>query len=131
MLKILLGVEATGEQNSQTFPSLPLYSVLRDVFLESAFACGKLLEQINGTRTMQAEKEQKIEPVKESWKPPKRYIGSKTIVNEYEVPRTTLQGWAERDKTEVKKDLQTQECYYPKKWFNKRFKNYRPRKPKT
>jgi len=86
--------------------------------------------------------EHKIEPVKEtkknSWKPPKGYIGSKTIVNDYDIPRSTLEGWQQQDNVpvgelegKVKKDPQTQECYFPKKWFNKRLKNYRPRNHKT
>ncbi len=67
-------------------------------------------------------------PKKNDWKPPKGYIGSKEIVNDYEVPRSTIQGWAERDKAKVKKDPQTREVYYIKKWFDKRFENYKPRR---
>jgi hypothetical protein len=62
-----------------------------------------------------------------SWKPPRGYIGSKAIVNGHKVPRSTLQGWAERDAITPKKDPQTQERYYPEKWFKKRFKTYKPR----
>lgn len=75
---------------------------------------------------------QKTTPVKEvgkrRWKPPNNYIGSKEIDNKYSVPRTTLQGWQERDKLKVKKDPQTQENYYPRKWFEKHLKDYKPRK---
>lgn len=61
-----------------------------------------------------------------TWKPPKRYIGSKEIVSDYQVPRTTLQYWVEKDSPKVVKDPQTQECHYPKKWFEERAKNYKP-----
>jgi len=81
---------------------------------------------------------QKIEPGNKSWKSPKGYIGSKTIVNDYDIPRSTLEGWQQQDNVpvgelegKIKKDPQTQECYFPKKWFNKRLKNYRPRNHKT
>ena len=62
-----------------------------------------------------------------SWKPPKGYIGSKAIVNNYNIPRSTLQGWAERDKANVKKDPMTKENYYQKKWLEKCHKKYKPR----
>jgi hypothetical protein len=65
------------------------------------------------------------------WKPPKGYIGSKTIVNNYKIPRSTLQGWAERDSAIVKKDPQTKENYYQIKWLDKHRKNYRPRQNTT
>ena len=65
------------------------------------------------------------------WKPPKGYIGSKTIVNDCNVPRSTLQGWAERDEVKPKKDPQTKECYYPKKWVEKRRASYKPRRSQT
>lgn len=61
------------------------------------------------------------------WKPPNEYIGSKSIVNDHNVPRSTLQGWAEQDKVNAKKDPQTKENYYLRKWFKQRLKNYRPR----
>jgi len=61
------------------------------------------------------------------WKLPRGYIGSKSIVNDHNVPRSTLQGWAEQDKANVKKDPQTKENYYLRKWFEQRLKNYRPR----
>ena len=93
-------------------------------------------DEIQSAKKMETEKTKKNEkeiiiakePKKTVWKPPKGYIGSKEIVNDYKVPRSTLQGWAERDKAKVKKDFQTNEVYYIKKWFNKRFKNYRPRR---
>ncbi len=62
-----------------------------------------------------------------SRKPPKGYIGSKAIVNNYNIPRSTLQGWAERDKANVKKDPMTKENYYQKKWLEKCRKKYKPR----
>ena len=65
------------------------------------------------------------------WKPLKGYIGSKTIVNNYQIPRSTLQGWAERDSAIVKKDPQTKENYYQIKWLDKHRKNYRPRQNTT
>lgn len=77
----------------------------------------------------EAETEQEIKAGKKptQWKPPKGYIGSKTIVADYGIPRTTLQGWAEQDSATVKKDKQTRENYYQKKWLEKRHKNYKPR----
>ena len=72
---------------------------------------------------------QENKPLKKptQWEPPKGYIGSKTIVANYNIPRTTLQGWAERDEAKVKKDTQTGENYYQKKWLDKRYENYKPR----
>jgi hypothetical protein len=75
---------------------------------------------------------QPIDVTKEQWKAPKGYIGSKTILSDYEVPRTTLQGWHERDMASgtlknVRKDPQTGENYYPQKWFEKRFAHYKSR----
>lgn len=68
----------------------------------------------------------------QEWQPPKNHISSKQIVNEHRVPRTTLQGWQERDIAngkfrKVVKDPQTQENYYPQNWFEKRLKSYKPR----
>lgn len=75
--------------------------------------------------------EQKIESGKKAeisqWNIPKGYIGSKTIVADYNLPRSTLQGWAERDNPKVKKDPQTKENYYPQKWFDRCWKKYKPR----
>jgi len=71
------------------------------------------------------------QPKTKGWKPPNGYIGSKEIVNNRNVPRTTLQVWQERDKLKVKKDPQTQENYYPKNWFEKHLKNYKPRGRET
>jgi len=75
--------------------------------------------------------EQKIKPGKKAeisqWNIPKGYIGSKTIVADYNLPRSTLQGWAERDNPKVKKDPQTKENYYPQKWFDGCWKKYKPR----
>jgi len=65
--------------------------------------------------------------IQNQWKLPRGYIGSKRIVNDHNVPRSTLQGWAEQDKVNVKKDPQTKENYYLRKWFEHRLENYRPR----
>lgn len=116
--------KATGEQYPEIYPFLPWCSIFRDVFLESALACNVLLD-----KSAEPEKTKTFkEPKKNGWKPPKGYIGSKEIVNDYEVPRSTLQQWGERDSTKVKQDPQTREVYYKKKWFDKRFKNYQPRR---
>ena len=93
-------------------------------------------EKVKAEKDLESEKSIKIdeniktvgESKKAVWKPPKGYIGSKEIVNDYKVPRSTLQGWSERDKAKVKRDPQTKEVYYTKKWFSKRYKNYRPRR---
>jgi len=85
-----------------------------------------------------AEIKHKAAPAKErkkkGWKPPRGYIGSKEIQHDHNVPRSTLEGWQNQDSVpggdlegRVKKDPRTQEVYYPKKWFEKRFKNYKPR----
>lgn len=70
-----------------------------------------------------------VKPKTKGWKPPKGYISSSTIVNDnqYKVPRTTLQAWAERDGVIPKKDPQTGENYYRLTWVKKRVKNYKRR----
>jgi hypothetical protein len=99
-------------------------SKLRDALAEVKDACSEDLEQQpSGGKNRQ--------PKTKGWKPPKGYIGSKEIVNNRSVPRTTLQGWQERDKLKVKKDSQTRENYYPQKWFEKHFRNYKPRSRET
>ena len=86
------------------------------------------LKKITSQQKKIEQKTNKIETEKVAqWKPPKGYIGSKTIVADYGIPRTTLQGWAEIDEAKVKKDKQTRENYYQKTWLDKRYKNYTPR----
>lgn len=77
---------------------------------------------------------QQSEPKKRAWRPPKGYIGSKEIEQTYKVPRSTLQGWQNRDckpagklDGRVKRDPQTGESYYPRTWFLRRFENYKPK----
>jgi len=135
----------------------PTFDGISDVFLKSAFVCTILIDRLrekdinkpNVTEdggnvneeptppkefvTLEAEPE--YTPVKKPtpWKPPKGYIGSKTIVNSYNVPRSTLQGWRQRDETSgklkkpIKTDPQTNENYYWQTWFKKHFENYKPR----
>lgn len=70
----------------------------------------------------------KQKPPPEQWKPPRGYTGAKAIVA-MGVPRSTLEGWVQRHTPDkVKKDPQTQECYYPNKWLKERVKNYKPRR---
>ena len=63
-----------------------------------------------------------------AWTPPEGYIGSKTIDQDYGVPRTTLEGWAKHDKPLREQDPKTQEVYYPKDWVDGRYKKYKPRR---
>ena len=63
-----------------------------------------------------------------TWKPLPEYVGSITIVADYNIPRTTLQGWEKRDKPNTCKDPRTKEKYYPKAWVEKRRKTYKRRK---
>jgi hypothetical protein len=63
------------------------------------------------------------------WKPPNGYTGSKSIVTANNIPRSTLEGWAERHPPEkTVKDPRTQENYYPKKWLKERLKSYKARR---
>lgn len=125
-----------------TWSSIPSCRIegLSDIraWIQRAFSDVKAdLDRIGQSKTEQVIKLVK-EPKKNVWKPPKGYIGSKEIVNDRKVPRSTLEGWQNQDDVaggelegKVKKDDQTQERYFPKKWFNNRFKNYRPRDRET
>ncbi len=62
---------------------------------------------------------------------PRNLIGSKEIVNGHKVPRTTLQAWQEKDSITPKKDPQTQENLYLRKWFDKKIQTYKPRNKKN
>jgi hypothetical protein len=92
---------------------------------EKGFAQNQEPEDVLGvTKTSSQNKE---------WKPPKGYVGSKTILSDYKVPRTTLQGWHERDMANgklknIRKDPQTNENYYPQKWFDKHYQIWQGRK---
>ncbi len=115
------------------------FSVIKDKAHEYASKAKRLCDEHNKKETtppkesiihkhkkpMEAGQEIKLRNM--SWKPPKGYIGSKAIVNNYNIPRSTLQGWAERDKANVKKDPMTKENYYQKKWLEKCRKKYKPR----
>jgi len=85
----------------------------------------------------QAQEQKSEEPTipKPSWNSPKGYIRTSTIMYDYHVPRTTLEGWQSRDdvpggilKGKVKHDPITNENCFPKKWFDKKLKTYKPRK---
>lgn len=104
------------------------YSHINDIFLESAL----LLEEI--AECASNEEKDNMDVLKElssaykkGWQHPSGYIGSKTIVQDYKIPRPTLQGWQNQDNPKTKKDPQSQEVYYPENWFKKRLKNYSPR----
>ena len=45
----------------------------------------------------------------DDWHPPKDFIGSKEITTKHHVPRSTLQGWAEADNPDKRKDPKTSE----------------------
>lgn len=104
------------------------FSVIKDKAREYARKTKRLCDEYNNKETIPP-KESIIDERKKStqWKPPKGYIGSKTIVANYGIPRTTLQGWAERTEAKVKKDEQTGENYYQKTWLDKQLKKYKPR----
>lgn len=121
---------AIGELQARALPPLedwPIWQLNRDV--------ASLMYQLLAEKKKEAEQTgsggKNRQPKTKGWNPPKGYIGSKEIVNNRSVPRTTLQGWQERDPPNVKKDPQTHECYYLKKWFEKHYKNYKPRGRKT
>ena len=65
------------------------------------------------------------------WKPPPNFIGSNTIVNNYKVPRSTLQGWQQQDKPVTKKDPVSQEVHYPKSWFKRKYGLWKSKKSVT
>jgi hypothetical protein len=71
---------------------------------------------------------------KATWKPPKGYINATGILNEYGVPRATLQSWQARDDVPggpLEGKLKrapgaTHELYYPEAWVKKRVQNWQP-----
>jgi hypothetical protein len=117
---------AVTELQTRTLPPVPdwpIWKVRRDV--ESLYY--QLLAEREKEDEQPGSGGKNRQPKTKGWKPPKGYIGSKEIVNNRSVPRTTLQCWQERDPPKVKQDPQTQENYYPQSWFEKHYKNYRPR----
>ena len=100
-----------------------LYHELRSL----QFSLGELARNLETGAIITKEAAMKLS--RKQWKPPKGYIGSKSIVNDHNVPRSTLQGWEERNppKKKVRKDPQTGEKYYPEKWFERRVEQYERR----
>lgn len=74
-------------------------------------------------------------PQQEEWRPPEGFIGSKTIEQDYMVPRTTLQRWHNRDIGKlsplIERDPKTRENYYPEDWVKKQVAQWKPRKKAT
>ncbi|MHC4618590.1 MAG: hypothetical protein ACYTEQ_12660 [Planctomycetota bacterium] len=65
------------------------------------------------------------------WLPPPGHISTSEIVEKYRVPRTTLQGWQERDQIIPVRNPQTHENWYPEQWLHKKLKNYKRRGAKS
>lgn len=144
LLEDVVDFDDTWLMREGIIPDLSVTDVVGSVFARANEHCSKIKELIirlemaseealsslgkAGASTTEQEDEAGGKKKIPQWKPPKGYIGSKTIVNDYKVPRTTLQGWAERDSANVKKDLQTKENYYRETWLKKRLKSYKHRK---
>lgn len=85
---------------------------------------GYICEVCNGS--IQTCKELQVKP--SEWKPKKGYIGSKEIVLDYKVPRSTLQGWQKKDNPPTDRDPKTQEIWYEPNWFKKRWEMWEAEK---
>jgi len=89
-----------------------------DVFLESAFLISEMIAKV------------KSQTGYKKWSLPLDFIGAKEIEHGFHVPRSTLQVWDEKDLPKTTFDPTTHEKYYPRKWFETKFKDYKPRKKK-
>lgn len=54
------------------------------------------------------------------WLPPVGYVGVKAFCGNHDVPRTTVQSWAEKDKKVAAKHPTTSEDYYSEEWLEAR-----------
>ena len=64
------------------------------------------------------------------WSPPEGYVfaGAVPRSDGRVVPRTTVQGWAEKDNPKKACDPNTGAIYYEKSWANRRVERYKPRR---
>lgn len=67
----------------------------------------------------------------DEWSPPEGYVfaGAVPRSDGRVVPRTTVQGWAEKDNPKSERDPNTGAIYYEESWAKDRVDRYRPRPP--